>query len=102
MGLSKTGMTGSHDGGFSPKFSGHILSLRWLEKHGRSALGLAHESGYSHVDGDLTWSNALDPAHHPNALVQLDNAHIVVTSPFGLSAHDGCGVDPSLAGGLLP
>ncbi|WP_444544313.1 hypothetical protein [Primorskyibacter flagellatus] len=102
MGFSETGMTGSHDGGFSPKFSGHGLSLRRFEKHGRNTLSLAHECGYRHVDDDLTWGNALDPAHHPDTLVQLDDAYVVVAAPFGLSAHDCCGVDPSLAACLLP
>jgi hypothetical protein len=102
MGFSETGMTGTYDGGFPPKFSGHGLSLRRLEKHGRNTLGLAHEGGYRHVDGDLTRSNALDPAHHPDTLIQLDDAYVVIAAPFGLSAHNCCGVDPSLAASLLP
>ena len=55
-----------------------------------------------HVDGDLTRSNALDPAHHPDTLIQLDDAYVVIAAPFGLSAHNCCGVDPSLAPRLHP
>jgi hypothetical protein len=102
MRLAKTGVSGSHNGGFSPKISGHDSFLRRFEKHDRRTADLANESGHVHVDDNVAWGDSLYPTHHPDAFFQFNHAHVVVAAMLGLPAHDGGGMDPPLAAGEMP